>query len=91
MFTENLDAFLSIGDFAVAVVWNNTTVCGIFDAAYVAPFDAVGTVGPRVLVKSADVDGIAYGDALTVDDVGYRVTSIQPDGTGLTELALERT
>jgi hypothetical protein len=41
-------------------------------------------------VRSTDVPGAAQGDAVTVGATAYAVRGVQPDGTGMTLLLLER-
>lgn len=38
---------------------------------------------------TADVSSAAHGDRLTIDSVDYKVVGIEPDGTGITKLAME--
>lgn len=54
--------------------------------------DVIGmeSSAPSVLALSCDVHGLAEGDPLQVDDGDWRVVGIQPDGTGMTLLVLER-
>lgn len=40
--------------------------------------------------KSSDVTAIAEGSLITINGSSYAVTDIQPDGTGVTMLILER-
>jgi len=70
------------------------TLLGIYDNAYEA-VDAGGTVEfalqqPRFTCRTADVDDVAEGDTLTIDGQGYVVRVVMPDGTGVTELMLEK-
>lgn len=69
-------------------------VCGIFDNEHVA-IDAGGMVSvssnaPHILCRSADVSTIAQGDAFTIDGTAYLVTDYKPDGTGFTDVELEK-
>lgn len=88
-FTEDLTAFFQPGDFATTVTWNGATVNGIFDAAYVEPLTSE-SIGPQLMCAQADVDGVAHGDTVLVDAVTYKVVNVQPDGTGVVTLRLER-
>jgi hypothetical protein len=47
-------------------------------------------VRPVFVCNEADVSSIAHGDALTIKTVSYKVAGVQPDGTGLTSLILEK-
>lgn len=74
----------------VPVIFDNTPLIGLGDA-----FE---TSQPSVLGTSADLSGIEHGSLLTllkplgmVGSDTWAVVGIQPDGTGLTRLVLERT
>ena len=59
----------------------------------VDPISGVGVVGvqPRFICTTADLpSGAAAGDAITVDGIAYTVRVIQPEGTGITTLVLEK-
>ena len=45
---------------------------------------------PVLSVRSVDAPEIATDDAITVDAVNYKVTSIRPDNEGIIELILEK-
>ena len=61
----------------------------IFDNAYVDAF-GVASLAPVALLRTEDTGSAAYGATLTVAGVDYRVTAVEPDGTGMTRLRLER-
>lgn len=85
-----LDSAAFFADFSVAVTLPSAAVVrGIFDAAYADPLGMAGNQ-PILTVASADVSAVAVGAALTINAVGYTVTEIQPDGTGMTTLMLRR-
>lgn len=65
-------------------------VGGIFDAAYASAFDLSVGVKPAIHCAHASVPGVAEGTAVTVNDVNYTVADVQPDGTGLVLLVLEK-
>lgn len=92
-FTEDLAQFLDTDDFAVAATYNgSTTVNGILDQEYyeVGVGDAgVESSQPVFLCRTADVPAAAHGDTLLIDAITYKVRGVQPDGTGLTRLALK--
>ena len=69
-------------------------ILGIYDNAYEA-VDAGGTVGfalqqPRFTCRTADVADVVEGDTLTIESQQYIVRIVMPDGTGITELMLEK-
>lgn len=70
-----------------------SSIIGIFDNSYEA-VDVGGSFAaamqqPRVLVRSADVSGIAEGDTIVRSGATYIVRVVMPDGTGMTEIMLE--
>ena len=71
------------------------TVNGIFDNEYfeVDPLSGVGVVSaqPRFVCTTADLpSGATSGDAITIDGTAYTVRVIQPEGTGVTTVVLEK-
>lgn len=88
-FAEDLTAFLdTVTGFAVNATIGGSQVAVIYEAAYADAFGLVAGTAPVLLASSADVSSVALGDAVTVEAVGYTVTGIEPDGTGLTRLRL---
>lgn len=82
-----------LADFGVDVTIGGSTIKAIFDNDY-QPVDAGGGVPfaiqqAMILCRSADVTSIAEGSLLTIAGSSYAVTDIQPDGEGMTMLALE--
>ena len=92
--------FFDTDDFAAASNYtplggSASTVNGIFDNEYfeVDPLSGVGVVSaqPRFVCTTADLpSGAASGDAITIDGTAYTVRVIQPEGTGVTSLVLEK-
>lgn len=66
------------------------SVEGLFDNEYVEFRDVAGT-RPVLRAVSTEVSSVIEGTAVTVNAVSYTVAGIQPDGTGMTLLVLERT
>lgn len=65
----------------------------IFDNGYAA--GSVGLAGmassqPSAMARSADVADLAVGGSIDVNGVAYLVAEIQPDGTGMVTLLLEK-
>lgn len=79
-------------DFGTSVTLPSAAVItAIFDADYVAVGDmAVESSGPVLTCRTADVSGLSLGQSVTIDAQAYTVRSIQPDGTGVTVLRLEK-
>lgn len=48
------------------------------------------TQEPRLTCKTSDVAGLAPGDIVTVRGDEFHVAVVMPDGTGITEIILER-
>jgi len=89
MFTEDLSEFLDSTEMADNATIGASTIAGIFDNQFVEVHGIEG-VRPVFVCAEADVSSIAHGDALTIKTVSYKVAGVQPDGTGLTSLILEK-
>lgn len=92
-------SFVETDEFGVAATLTPdggaaVSIDGIFDG----PFDAepagdvsVGASTPAFLCRTADLpSGTDNAAAIVISGVTYRVAEIRDDGTGMTELALER-
>ncbi len=88
-----------LDDLAVLFRDFGTTVqagAGTFSAIYDAEFVGVGaespveSIGPALTCRSSDVAALAHGATLTVGGASFVVRGIEPDGTGITVLRLER-
>jgi len=95
------DALRSImlADFGVSVTYtpsggSASTITGIFDHEYQAVQGggevAFAVEQPKVLVRTSDVSSAAEGDTVVIAGVTYTVTVVMIDGTGFTDLALEK-
>ncbi|MFP6704707.1 MAG: hypothetical protein VCE75_01385 [Alphaproteobacteria bacterium] len=92
--------FFDTDDFATASSYtpsggSASTVNGIFDNENfeVDPLSGVGVVSAqaRFACTMADLpSGAVSGDAFTIDGTAYTVRVIQPEGTGITTLVLEK-
>lgn len=88
--------FLNPDDFGVEALYGGSVALnGIFDSAYF-PAD-VGAGVPiegaqlRFLCRTSDLPGGgAHGASLVLNATSYVVREVHPDGTGMTELVLER-
>lgn len=95
----DLAVFVDVDDFGVAATYtptggSATTVNGIFDNDIVE-VDAGGNIPmavrqPRFLCRTNDVSDAAEGDALVVNSTNYTIRVVDHDGTGMTNLALEK-
>ena len=88
-FTEDLSVFLSTSDFAVSCSLGLVTINGILDNEYIE-INEVSTLSPVLVVKTADVSTAVEGDAITVDDVSYKIITKESDGTGMTRCILQK-
>jgi len=72
-----------------------STLTGIFDNQYFAADTGISGVAfaesnPTFLGRTEDFTDIRYGDRLEIGAVVWVIREIMPDGTGFTELTLER-
>lgn len=81
------DLDLLFGEFGVPVEVSGVQHVGILDDTYAAELGLAGSQPVLIVQTSAN---ITHGAALTVQDVAYTVRGVQPDGSGLTRLMLER-
>lgn len=88
--------FISANDFGVSVYptkGNIISFQGIFDNDFVE-VDAGGVPfamqQPRLLARTEDVATFAEGDDFKINGATYRVRVRQDDGTGMTNLVLEK-
>ena len=97
---DDLAAMFNTDDWAVAATHINeygveSTVNGIFDNSYFAADAGIGSVAfaesnPTFSGRTADFTDIGYGDHLEISGVTWIIREIMPDGTGVTELTLEK-
>ena len=97
-FTEDHSQFFRTADFACTGVYtpdggSATTVFGIFDSLYSDDANVSSRL-PVFECAASDVATMAQDDVLTVtgstDDGDYYVRELEPDGTGLITLRLEK-
>ena len=96
--TEALAGFFDTGAHAGAATYtpsggSASTVNVIFNDDYLAipggmMVEVEGST-PVAVVRSSDVSNVAQGDAVVINSVTYSVVGVRPDGTGITELAIE--
>lgn len=104
MAVETLDdRKVMVADFGVACTGSPTgggsvSFTAIYDAQHALEeaggFVAFSLDQPRLTCISAQISALAEGDTVTVPvdsvDTDYTIRVIMPDGTGITELALEK-
>ncbi|TPE52594.1 head-tail joining protein [Amaricoccus solimangrovi] len=98
---DEFDVFFDPEDFGEVGTYAHdgaaVALAGIFSAAQAetAPlgdWPGVSTVAPRFTCRAAALpEGAAAGDTLTLGGVAWTVRDIEPDGTGLARLIVERT
>lgn len=86
-FVEDFTAYLA--DFGQAATLDGVAVLVIFDNAYREMFDGVGTRSPMAGLPTSDAAAATQASVLVSGGKTYRVTSVQPDGTGWSTLMLE--
>lgn len=91
---DDLVSILNVDEFAIAATYDGGTIYGIFDNETV-PVDAGGYAQvhqeqPRFLCRSIDVPDIAEGEAIVISAVTYAIRAWIHDGTGVTQIQLEK-
>ena len=91
VFTDDLAVFFT--DFAVTATIGGAAKSVLWDQEWEAVQFDLGTIDASksaILARSADVAAVAIGDSVTISAVVYKVSGVQPDGTGVTRLLLMR-
>jgi hypothetical protein len=89
-FTDDASAFFVEDEFTELVTIAGESVKAIFDNQYSRVGVMLSTSDPALWCQTADVSTVARGAVAIVRGVTYAVRDIQPDGTGITVLQLER-
>lgn len=84
---EDLSPFFNAAEFASVCTLNGVQVRGIFDAPHSAPM-GIATSEPT-LVMPAHPQAVK-GARLVIGSDAWHVRSVEPDGTGVVTLILER-
>jgi hypothetical protein len=87
-FVEHLASYFT--DFGTDAVIGGASVRGVFDNEYVTSLGLVDGTHPVFLASSSAVSSSSVGDLITVGGVSYSIGRVEPDGTGMTRLILER-
>lgn len=88
-FEEDLSAYFRTEDFGVAVSVRGRTLHAIFDAQYQEQLGVSGS-GPALTCATEHVADVRRDEVVTVGADSYRVVAVEPDGTGITVLRLQR-
>lgn len=93
------DRFVFLADFGQSVTYtvqggSAATITAIFDNQFVE-VDSGGTVGfavqqPRLTCRTQDVVNCTEGDTFVISGTTYLSRIVQDDGTGMTEIVLEK-
>jgi hypothetical protein len=96
---DDLAVFFDADDFGTAATYtpsggSASTVNGIFRNVFFEA-EAGGNVGvamqdPIFICRTADVSSAAEGDAISISGTAYTVRVVEPDGSGVTRLMLEK-
>jgi hypothetical protein len=91
------DRLIMLSDFGVDATYtpdggSPSTIKTIFLNEYYS-VDA-GSVGmemsqPIAVIRTADAPNLAHNDTFVISAVTYKAVNVRPDGTGMTEVALE--
>ena len=86
------DQLAMLADYGVTATINGTiTVTGIFDDKFLMVDDLslnIESSEPQLLCRSSDLTGVTNGGTLVVNSTNYVITTLEPDGTGLTVITL---
>lgn len=93
------DRLVFLADFGQSVTYtvqggSAATITAIFDNQFIE-VDSGGTVGfavqqPRLTCRTQDVVNCTEGDMFIISGVTYLSRIVQDDGTGMTEIVLEK-
>ena len=97
--STDLSNFFDTDDFAVEATYtvqggSAATIKGVFDKDFIE-VDAGGEVelastDPRFFCKTSDVSSASNGDTIVIDSVTYKTRVVEPNGTGVTVMVLEK-
>ncbi len=102
MLQENLNIYFNTSYGGVNATISGSDVVGIFSNEYVEIDNGISSVvglKPVLRVKASDASGVTSGADVTVneEEAGvvvrtgtYKVITVQPDGTGVIDLVLEK-
>jgi hypothetical protein len=91
MFVEDLAPYFSTDGFAVDATLAGVAVRGIYDAAYIGALgNVVEGYAPVFMLATTAAASTVHGDTLAIGANVFKVCGVEPDGTGVTTLRLER-
>ena len=89
MIETDADRLAMMTLFGELVTVAGAAIRAVFDAAYASPFE-IASVSPVLTCREVDVAGVLAGAAVVVRGKNYVVRNVEPDGTGVALLVLER-
>lgn len=87
MFYEDLDLFFN--EFAIVIRINGEDITAIFSDMFVDA-EGIASSNPRIIVKTQELVDVHKQDDVEINETTYSVASIEPDGTGITTIFLEK-
>ena len=89
MFVEDFSEFFIESELATNARIGSSIVAGIFDNQFVE-VNGIEGVRPVFTCAVSDVVDLSFEKTIKINDTTYKVAGVQPDGTGLTNLVLEK-
>ncbi len=91
MFAEDLSLFFSADEHAHQGQLAGVAVAGIFDSGYREALGGIAAQDPTYTLPSSSMGAADVGSPLSVEGQGaFVVAAIEPDGTGVTVLRLQK-
>jgi hypothetical protein len=89
MLVEDFNEFFISSELAEDATIGTATVAGIFDNQFVE-VNGIEGVRPVFTCEAAKVTNLGHDKSIKIKNVTYKVAGVQPDGTGLSSLILEK-
>jgi len=90
MFAEDLSVFLNAAEFGTTVTLDGVEITGIFGDAFIESSSFIQSLEPVFTYALSDQPNVTI-DSILVNGVDvYKVKGVEPDGTGLNRLQLEK-
>lgn len=93
MFVEDLSVFFNPAELGHSVTLGGVAVNAIFENGFMlgnASGIGIAAANPRLILPTVNVGANPVGLAVVANGLNYTVVEHAPDGTGLSELHLER-
>ncbi len=84
-----LDPAAYFTDFAIDITVNGLPARGIFDNGFASGFGGM-VDGTSPVLHMLSAVPVARGDTVIISAASYTVTGVEPDGTGVTQLRLDK-